>query len=296
VSDDEFVVGDVRFTVTWNKGSTPDHFFIRKPVDMARTFASFVAAHQGANVVELGVAQGGGTALTLLFGRPRRLVSIEYDPHPVAGLAGLVERLGMSDRVHTYYGVDQADRPRVEDIVGRAFGDEPLDLVIDDASHLLAETTASFETLFPRLRPGGQYLIEDWAWRQQAANKFHDVLEGPPSAERAAAEEAILTALVQIRADPSDPRHADALAFTDGDTHDDPVLAPMPEHERRTGNDPGLVPMVFRLTLAHIARPDLFSEITIDEGWAKVRRGDGPIDPAAFRLDELFADHFGVLG
>ena len=40
----------------------------------------------------------------------------------------------------------------------------PLDLVVDDASHLYGPTKASFEILFPLLRPGGLYLIEDWAW------------------------------------------------------------------------------------------------------------------------------------
>ena len=40
----------------------------------------------------------------------------------------------------------------------------PLDLVIDDASHMYQPTKASFEALFPCLRPGGLYVIEDWAW------------------------------------------------------------------------------------------------------------------------------------
>lgn len=40
----------------------------------------------------------------------------------------------------------------------------PIDIVIDDASHLYGPTKRSFETLFPELRPGGLYIIEDWAW------------------------------------------------------------------------------------------------------------------------------------
>jgi hypothetical protein len=36
--------------------------------------------------------------------------------------------------------------------------------VIDDASHIYEPTRASFETLFPYLRPGGLYIIEDWQW------------------------------------------------------------------------------------------------------------------------------------
>ena len=36
--------------------------------------------------------------------------------------------------------------------------------MIDDGSHLLEETRACFETLFPRLRKGGLYMLEDWNW------------------------------------------------------------------------------------------------------------------------------------
>ena len=48
-------------------------------------------------------------------------------------------------------------------IILRELADE-LDLVVDDASHTYEETKASFEFLFPLLRPGGIYVIEDWSW------------------------------------------------------------------------------------------------------------------------------------
>ena len=54
--------------------------------------------------------------------------------------------------VHTYYKTDQADVGRLGQILEDEFGNEPLDLVIDDASHLRAQTVrVSFNTLFPRL-------------------------------------------------------------------------------------------------------------------------------------------------
>jgi hypothetical protein len=39
-----------------------------------------------------------------------------------------------------------------------------LDLVIDDGSHLAEQTETTFATLFPRIREGGFYVIEDWNW------------------------------------------------------------------------------------------------------------------------------------
>lgn len=63
----------------------------------------------------------------------------------------------------THWNTSQTDRQALVDIVRSEFTG-PLDVVFDDASHLYAPTKISFETLFPLLRPGGLYVIEDWAW------------------------------------------------------------------------------------------------------------------------------------
>ena len=63
--------------------------------------------------------------------------------------------------------MDQADRSRLAKIAEEAVGDEPLDLVVDDCSHMYEATRASFNELFPRLRPGGLYAIEDWDWTRE---------------------------------------------------------------------------------------------------------------------------------
>jgi hypothetical protein len=57
--------------------------------------------------------------------------------------------------------VNQEDREAVREIAEHEF-DAPLDLVIDDASHLYEPTRTSFDALFPLLRPGGLYIVEDW--------------------------------------------------------------------------------------------------------------------------------------
>lgn len=57
--------------------------------------------------------------------------------------------------------MNQEDREAVREIAEHEF-DAPLDLVIDDASHLYEPTRTSFDALFPLLRPGGLYIVEDW--------------------------------------------------------------------------------------------------------------------------------------
>lgn len=77
---------------------------------------------------------------------------------------GLVHGLDVYDkqgldepRLRTHKG-DQGD---AEFLNGLADEIGPLDIVIDDGSHLNEHVLASFHALFPRVRPGGLYVIED---------------------------------------------------------------------------------------------------------------------------------------
>jgi predicted O-methyltransferase YrrM len=321
----------VDFTITYDKGSTADHFHIRKPIELANALAAFLGEHLDKNIVELGIAQGGSTALMVLLGRPRHLVSIEYDAEPVRGLVEFIDRRQLGDRVRPYFGVDQADRARVARIVDDEFGDAPLDLVIDDAPHLLAQTTSSFETLFPRLRRGGQYLIEDWNWQQNTTNKFHDwlqdgggdldayisaavrnedhpghrdarakfvarlteLLEGPDSAERRDAQESLDAEYSRAVLDPNHPWHEQAVRRHEAGSGAVPPLTELLEPEDPA--EPVLIRLVFELVLANIARPGAIAQIVIDKWWVKVRRGPDPLDPETFRLTDLYQDHLNLL-
>jgi cephalosporin hydroxylase len=60
-----------------------------------------------------------------------------------------------------YLQCDQTDRERLEAIVREEFPDG-LDLVLDDASHIGACSAATFLALWPHLRSGGVYIVEDW--------------------------------------------------------------------------------------------------------------------------------------
>jgi predicted O-methyltransferase YrrM len=131
-------------------------------------FASFWRTQPGfdaKHIVEIGIWDGGSTAFWNELFQPNKLVALDFlsrgdSPY----FRRYVASRRLQHRVKTYWGVDQADALTVRRIVRTEFGSEPLDLVIDDASHLYEQTKASFETLFPLLRPGGLYIIEDWDW------------------------------------------------------------------------------------------------------------------------------------
>src|SRR5262245_21558335 len=92
-----------------------------------------------------------------MLAHPERLAAVDLQ----AGCAPLDRFVAEHDLpVEAFYGVDQSDSDALERIAGTFDG--PLDLVIDDASHLEGPTLASFNRSFPHLRDAGVHVIEDW--------------------------------------------------------------------------------------------------------------------------------------
>jgi hypothetical protein len=131
-------------------------------IEQYRTFWARHTDFPAAQIVELGLWKGGSVVFWLEALQPTRLLAVDQRPEsgsPVFDTWAAANR----DRVTVAWGVDQADAARLVVLVGSALTG-PLDLVIDDASHRYEPTLASFEALFPLLRPGGFYIVEDWAW------------------------------------------------------------------------------------------------------------------------------------
>jgi predicted O-methyltransferase YrrM len=114
-------------------------------------------------LLELGMYQGGSIALWR-EALGCRVIGIDLSAPPKT--AQLVDRYIRESRsgndVFCYWRTNQTDADALRAIVER-HGAGELDVVIDDASHLYAPTRRSFEILFPLLRAGGVYVIEDWA-------------------------------------------------------------------------------------------------------------------------------------
>ncbi len=114
--------------------------------------------------MEIGIFKGGSIALFHELFQPERLVAIDLSQERVAALDEYVASHRLARVVKPYYGVDQSDAPRLRAILQEEIGANGIDLVVDDGCHLLEESRASFNAVFPFLRPGGAYVIEDWAW------------------------------------------------------------------------------------------------------------------------------------
>ena len=117
-----------------------------------------------ASIVELGIRTGASTAFLAILFEPRLLSAFDIDSQSSELFNKFLASHPDAARIRTHFECDQGDAAKLSRLVNDDFGNLPLDAVIDDASHLLAPTTTSFNILFPRLRPGGVFVIEDWSW------------------------------------------------------------------------------------------------------------------------------------
>jgi predicted O-methyltransferase YrrM len=229
---------------------------IVKDERMVASYRQLFAGYPEPRVVELGIYQGGSVALIALLAKPRKLVAFELDQPPVEALLELVRERGLGDVVRPYFGVDQADKERLGQVLAEELGDEPLDVVIDDASHLYEPSVASFEALFPRLRPGGAYVIEDWTAPDLLATTVARALRDPVWASE-------------------HDRIREGLA-------DLPLSVPISR-------------MALELALACAQGSSAVEDVVLDRQWITVHRGEQDLDPTSFRLRDLYEDHDEVL-
>jgi predicted O-methyltransferase YrrM len=254
---EEWRVGDVEFVYSFEQASTADRFCIRKHGRLVKLYADLCPQFQGARIVELGIAAGGSTALLALLASPAKLVACDLTKKRVAGLDDFIARRGLGDVVRPYYGVDQSDKAQLSEIVDAELGDQPIDLVIDDASHQWDKTCPSFEVLFSRLRPGGLLVIEDWPAQYFIADR-----------------------LAKVASDPAAPGHAVLQEKIDA------VL------RERIPPRPPLARLAAELLLASAASSDVIAKVEVNRYWVTVTRGPADIAPDGLRVADLYTDHF----
>jgi hypothetical protein len=166
VSETKFVVDGLEFVgdlQSYAERTSLDRVVILKYSSLLRQYMDFFAGHRVDNLFELGIWQGGSPLFYALATDVKKVVALDLAPkNPV--LDEIAGRHGIADRLKLHFEMSQDNHWGVRQIMDAEFGDAMLDVVIDDASHLYWPSRTSFEIIFPRLREGGLYIIEDWQW------------------------------------------------------------------------------------------------------------------------------------
>jgi predicted O-methyltransferase YrrM len=162
---DSFELGGIRYTCRPLEGrfpSEPGHFCLVKPRFDVEWYTQFLRDLAPRTIVEVGTYDGASAAFFAEIARPKKLVTLDRRRKTSEAFTDFVTRRGFESTISAYGGVDQSDVRRLNEIMAAEFQGERLDLVVDDASHLVEPTRSTFNCLYPRLRPGGIYVIEDW--------------------------------------------------------------------------------------------------------------------------------------
>jgi len=115
------------------------------------------------HMIEIGILDGGSTIYWQDRFALERLIAFDIEadaPH----LRRYLERNNLQGIVRTNFAVAQDDGPALRKAIAEQALCPLVDFIVDDASHQHAQTRATVEILLPFLRPGGAYVIEDWAW------------------------------------------------------------------------------------------------------------------------------------
>lgn len=116
------------------------------------------------HLLELGVWQGASLRMWKEYFPGATIWGVDIDPSAqIHGRANL----------HTVWG--SQSNPQT---LAKVANGGPLDIVIDDASHVVQYTLASLRLLWPRVRPGGFYVLEDSHLTHEDITRWKDVWPG----------------------------------------------------------------------------------------------------------------------
>jgi len=128
-----------------------DHRLVTKWLHYFDVYAAELAHLQGKDItfLEIGIFRGGSIPMWGgYFGKGSKLVFADIDP-ACRALAdpGVFIEIG-----------DQSDPVFLKQLAAKH---GPFDVIIDDGGHKMDQQTISFENLWPAVKDGGQYLVED---------------------------------------------------------------------------------------------------------------------------------------
>jgi predicted O-methyltransferase YrrM len=191
LGDDACILDNLAFRITFPRPATvsviPERFsertfLVEKPRWLLEQYVDLLAMLRPRNIFEIGIRHGGSTVFLSTLAMPEKYVAIDLADHSLQSFGEWLRNGPLKDQVVAHFGVDQSDGTTLRSIAAEEFDGAPLDLVIDDASHILAPTRATFEALFPRLRPGGVYVIEDWETQHRAEAVIQNEINSDPTA------------------------------------------------------------------------------------------------------------------
>lgn len=132
----------------------PNPHDITKPISYYEIYQNYFKPYLGQSLklMEVGVFKG----------ESLKILSEFFSESDILGVDLEMKDIDFSKYANINY--EQADQTNAEALVTLSdkYAPNGWDIIIDDASHLGAFSQLTFEALFPKLKSGGLYIVEDW--------------------------------------------------------------------------------------------------------------------------------------
>lgn len=125
------------------------------------------------SIFEIGYFEGGSSVFIDRLYSPDRLTCVDNRRTRIAAVDDYIVRRNREHAMTVVHDFDQVNVEGLIELADRYHGDG-LDIVFDDASHMYEQTKATLSVLFPRLKPGGFYVLEDYGWVHTTAFQGDD--------------------------------------------------------------------------------------------------------------------------
>ena len=153
--------------------SQDNHFVLVKSDEVIEYYENMKKAPPR-TIMEVGVFEGGSLVYMDKLFKPEKIIGLDIRREPIPALDRYIEK---NSHMKMYYARSQDKQGTL--MAAHENFPNGIDLVVDDASHLYEQSKATFAMLFPLVKVGGEYILEDWAWshrkrHQEPGAVWHD--------------------------------------------------------------------------------------------------------------------------
>ena len=166
-----FEVGGVRFAIAGIQTPKDEQcVLINKDRSFIDSYIETLPELSVSRAFEFGIYQGGNAIFLTKLLRLEKFVCVDISDS-IDAFQTVLSKTGLDGKIKAYFNTPQDSTDRIRDIFEAEFATDPVDLIIDDASHQYELTKQSFQIAFPYLKVGGYYIIEDWSWAHWPENQ-----------------------------------------------------------------------------------------------------------------------------
>jgi len=114
-----------------------------------KLFSEYLKGNKPLTIMEIGVDRGGSLEIwKKYFPEGSKIYGIDINPK--------CNELEFSENIFFHLG-NASDRAFME----KTFGNIEFDIILDDGSHICSDVIETFKIMFPRIKNGGLYIVED---------------------------------------------------------------------------------------------------------------------------------------